>query len=236
MPTLVNPRHQPIRNCPECGKSARGRWQITKLRPYPPSHWHIECWLRSKKEQQIKIPSDLSGFYLQWNQQRVFGQLEDMRRITKLLFPDLIMPRSQRYEMGIENIDKMTIEQLQRELWSRDVPAHGKKEDLQQRLRDYMNGERCLADDCGCKISADWLIDIPSCYLAKRLEARKRRSEYISFGFCRRMERRHIPSDPTEKSSQKVTKTLQQEMNIISMHVPWVLKRIIFKYYDMIMY
>ena len=170
--------------------------------------------------------------------QRNWLHLEGMKRITKLLFPDLIMVESERYEMGIDNIDQMTIEQLQRELWSRNVQAQGKKQDLQQRLRDYMNGDRCISAFCECKIGVEykWLEDIPPCYRTKRLEARKRRSEYISFGFCRRMEKQHISSDLTATNSRHGVDTLQQGQSIIPTHVPLVLKQLIRHYYDMIMY
>ena len=238
--------------CVECGKGVSGQWRITLTT----TSWsaraqrHIECWIKSKNVYHTK-------FYLQWRQryrmwqkdkahwvtkQHAWLELEDIKRISKLLFPDLIMPRSQRYEMGIEDIDKMTMKQLERELWSRNVPAQGKKQILQETLRDYMNGERCLEDVCDCQLtqilfqfsggeyydcseSSDRLL----CYRSQRCEARKKRSELISFGFCRRMEKRHISKDLSTNSSQ-------QEINVISTHVPFVLKQIIFKYYDMIMY
>ena len=234
--------------CEECGESVLGQWRISKSgrikSRYGRTQRHIECWVKSKNVQHISIPRNLSRFHLQWGQryrmtqkdgarlvtkQNAWLELEDMKRITKLLFPNLIMPQSQRYEMGIADINKMTVKQLQRELWSRNVPAHGKKQQLKQTLRDYMNGDKCLTVPCSCQFGDEYsnYTDLQLCYRLQRYKARRKRSEYISFGFCRRMEKRHIPNEVTRDGCQEVAKTLR---------IPSVLKQIIFKYYDMIMY
>lgn len=244
--------------CAECGESVRGQWRIYRRgQMYSERRQHhIECWVKSKNVQQIEIPRELMGFHYfhkRWKlrcrmmqddgvrvlpKQNAWLELEDMERITKLLCPDLIMPQSLRYEMGIENIDTMTVKQLRQQLWSRNVRALGNKRILKQTLQDYMNGERCSSLLCYCQygINFDTNSDLPPCYRAKRFQARKKRSEYISFGFCRRMEKGNITNDHTTLGSQQGLHTLQQEKPVLSKQVPLVLKQLIFKYYDMIMY
>lgn len=162
----------------------------------------------------------------------------------RLVFPKLI-DESRRYQFGLKmRIDDMKRSQLKLELRGRGIMERGLVSDLRDQLRRYMNGECCTENDgfppiirfegtVPADLSKQWApagtgywttnrvrypVCVGHCSREDRLNTRRKRSECLVFGFCRRIEN-GVNEQMKHRSSHNKRRQL--------MNVPVVLKQLI---------
>eukprot|EP01083_Nonionella_stella_P085859 238199_1 len=97
---------------------------------------HVSCYLSTPSGSYSKLPRTSEGL-IGWN------QLTDMilkEKIQRVLWPTMIFEEKRRCRLNIQNISKLTKNQIELALKQRNVshlPANCTKSDLCKRLEDY---------------------------------------------------------------------------------------------------
>ena len=99
-------------------------------------HWyHIKCY---PKADGVKFPALTSGFYGYRDLPK-----KEKRALRKAVWPNQVSDKQKPRIKLLKELNKMTVKDLKLELERRDLKRNGRKQELKDRLEEYLQQKQC---------------------------------------------------------------------------------------------